>query len=225
MGLERFLLYIVLTSRLFSLSKQHPKDLFHCFFWPTLFLTTNLEPLFCFPKFKMSFLVWLFKSIFCVTGFQKLVRMCFIIFPFVFILLWLHWPCWICVYVLITSEKLSAIIFVRLFLHPSVLFRGVHFIYAGPVDLVLEVTEAVCVLFWICCVTMSHIHCFFLFVGADLLLTTSSGFFFLLHFRSCIFHQFHFFLLLPPFFCFKCLCLPLTVWAWLLICSFSIFAC
>lgn len=78
--MERFLLYIVFTSRLFSLSKQHLKDLFHCFFWPTLFLTTNLEPLFCFPKFKMSFLVWLFKSIFCVTGFQKLVRMC-LFFP------------------------------------------------------------------------------------------------------------------------------------------------
>ena len=70
----------------------------------------------------MSFIVRLFKSIFCVTGFQKLVRMCLVVFPFVFYLtlasLTLLALC-LCTY---TSENLSAIIFVRLFLHPSVLF-------------------------------------------------------------------------------------------------------
>ena len=90
--------------------------------WRIWELTVVVQKRCSFPKFKMSFIVRLFKSIFCVTGFQKLVRMCLVVFPFVFYLtlasLTLLALC-LCTY---TSENLSAIIFVRLFLHPSVLF-------------------------------------------------------------------------------------------------------
>ena len=130
-----------------------------------MFLTTNLEPLFCLPKFKMSFIVWLVKSIFCVTGFQKLVRMCLVVFPFVFLSYFGFIDLVGSMFMYLSHLKTFLPLFLSLFLHPSVLFCGVRFIYAGPVAIVLEVTEAVCVLFWICCVTMSHIHCFFYLWG------------------------------------------------------------
>ena len=97
-------------------------------------------------------------------------------FPLFFILLWLHWPCWFYVYVFITSENLSAIIFVT-FSSPlcPLLWSPFHLCWAGCYCSRSH-WGCLCSILDMLCYNVSY-SLLFLFVGSDLLLTTSSGFF------------------------------------------------
>ena len=126
----------------------------------------------------MSFIVQLVKSIFCVTGFQKLVRMCLVVFPFVFYL---------------TLASLTLLVLCLCIYHIWKPFC--HYFCQTFSSLLCSLLWSPFCLCWAgCYCPRSHWGCLcsildmlcynvsysllFLFVGSDLLLTTSSGFLF-----------------------------------------------
>lgn len=117
-------------------------------------------------------------------------------FPLFFILLWLHWPCWFYVYVFITSENLSAIIFVT-FSSPlcPLLWSPFHLCWAGCYCSRSH-WGCLCSILDMLCYNVSY-SLLFLFVGSDLLLTTSSGFFFFFILDHIFFIPFIYFFSFP----------------------------
>lgn len=156
----------------------------------------------------MSFIVGCLKYFLC-HWFSEIGRMCLVVLPFVFILLWLHWPCWLYVCVLGPHLKTFLPLFLSDFSSPLCPLCGVHFICGGPVAfLILSHWGCLCSILVMFIVTMSHIHCFFI-CGVWSATNHILCIFFLLHLDHVFFISFICFFYL--FICLSVLCLPLTL--------------